>query len=232
MSLVCDSTQYFSNPQSTYPAYPTATSCLQTDTDEQISSVLPIVPNVNSRPLRVGDRIHDSMLDGITPYGINSERIDLNAYLDHGFVRIMFCREHWCPYDSLEVWTLQNAILSHSEQMPTARLIVSPTPQSASSNDKAQPHSDAEYARRWQIAQRFGLMQPLPDSLRSAYRRFGINGFENSEKNTFEVVRPAVYIISPDRIITSACVDPGYDQLLCPTERLMVRDDEYWLELV
>ncbi|MGJ3250100.1 MAG: hypothetical protein ACFE0J_03050 [Elainellaceae cyanobacterium] len=233
MSLICDSTQYFSELQSTYPAYPAATSCLQTDTDEQISSVSPIVPPVNSRPLHVDDRIHDSMLDGITVDGINSERIDLNVYLDHGFVRIMFCREHWCPYDSLEVWTLQNAILSRNEPMPTARLIVSPNPKSASSNDKTQPdRGDAEYARSWQIAQRFGLMQTLPDSLRSAYRRFGIDGFENLEKNTFEVVRPAVYLISPDRIITYACVDPGYEQPICPTERLMVQDDEYWLELV
>ncbi|HHP7245814.1 MAG TPA: hypothetical protein ACFE0H_14135 [Elainellaceae cyanobacterium] len=234
MSLIYDSTQYFSKPQSTYPAYPAATSCFHTATGEQISSVSPsIVPNVNSRPLQMGDRIQDSMLDGITLDGTKSERTALKSHLDHGSVRVIFCRNHGCPYDSLELWKLQNAILSHNEQMPTAQLIVSPNPKFASPNNKMQPYrSDAEYGRSWQIAQRFGLMQTLPDSLRSAYRRFGIDSFENLEQNTFEVVRPAVYLISPDRLITYAYVDPGYEQPLCPTERLMVRDDEYWLELV
>ena len=72
------------------------------------------------------------------------------------------------------------------------------------------------------VARQFGIVNQLPEDLRSVYAGFGIDLPAANGDQTFELPLPATYVVDQDRKIRMAFVDVDYTKRLDPEEVIAV----------
>jgi peroxiredoxin len=72
------------------------------------------------------------------------------------------------------------------------------------------------------VARQFGIVNQLPEDLRSVYAGFGIDLPAANGDQTFELPLPATYVVDQDRKIRMAFVDVDYTKRVDPEEVIAV----------
>lgn len=164
--------------------------------------------------LKVGDRIPQFALPDAS-----GDRFDLQTALAKGPVVISFYRGGWCPYCSLELKALQQA-LPQIEAAGANLIAVSPeTPDHALSTQEKQELSFTVLSDIGNnIARQFGIVFQLPAALRPIYQSFGIDIPAHNSDQSFELPVPATYVVAPNRKIIYAFADIDYTKRAEPDD--------------
>ena len=75
------------------------------------------------------------------------------------------------------------------------------------------------------VARQFGIVNQLPEDLRSVYAGFGIDLPAANGDQTFELPLPATYVVGQDRKIRMAFVDVDYTKRVDPEEVIAVLEE-------
>ena len=169
---------------------------------------------LENNSLKVGDKIPHFIL----PDHTGTDR-KLSEYLDKSAVVLSFYRGGWCPYCNLELHALQSS-LPEIEAAGARLVAISPeTPDhSLSTREKNELTFDVLHDKGNSIAKSLGLIFVLPEVLRPLYRGAGIDIPEHNSDTTFELPKPATYIVNQQGGITYRFVDADYTQRLEPAE--------------
>lgn len=145
------------------------------------------------------------------------EMRSLHELLDDSVVVLSFYRGGWCPYCNLELNTLQQ-VLPEIEARRATLIAVSPEQpdKSLSTREKNELAFDVLYDQGNKVADAFGLVFSLPESLRPIYDKFGIDVPGYNGDDTFQLPIPATYIIGQDGKVLYHFVDPDYTKRLEP----------------
>ncbi|MHB1784989.1 MAG: peroxiredoxin-like family protein [Acidimicrobiales bacterium] len=166
--------------------------------------------------LAVGARAPEFTLPGVT-----GEKVSLAGLLAKGPVVLAFYRGGWCPYCSTELRALQ-AVLGEIEAAGATLVAVSPqTPDNSLSTaetlELAFPVLSDEGN---QVAESFGLVSTLPESLRSVYTGFGLDLPAANGDDSFRLPIPATYVIATDGTVAWRFADPDYTKRAEPADVL------------
>lgn len=149
------------------------------------------------------------------------QTVRLADLLAQGPVVLAFYRGGWCPYCSLELKALQEALPALTEA--GARLVaVSPqTPDATlSTREKKELQFDVLSDVGNAVAREYGLVFEVPADLVDAYRGFGIDLEGANGDATHELPMPATYVIGTDGTVRYAFVDPDYTKRAEPSDVL------------
>ena len=164
--------------------------------------------------LRVGMRPLDFTLPNQ-----RGEPVNLQARLDRGPVIISFFRGMWCPYCSLELKSLQEALPAF-RAAGASLLAISPQTQaqSTATADQFALGFDVLSDAGNRVAASFGLVFSLPEMLRPIYKNFGfdIPAFNGDE--SYELPMAATYVLDRSGLIRLAFADTDYTKRLEPQE--------------
>lgn len=164
--------------------------------------------------LRVGMRPLDFTLPNQ-----RGEPVNLQARLDKGPVVISFFRGMWCPYCSLELKALQEA-LPDIRATGASLLAISPQTQAQSTATATQFElgfdvlSDAGN----RVAASFGLVFSLPEMLRPIYKNFGFDIPAFNGDDSYELPMAATYVLDRSGLIRLAFADTDYTKRLEPAQ--------------
>ncbi|WP_412070446.1 peroxiredoxin-like family protein [Rubrivirga sp. IMCC43871] len=153
------------------------------------------------------------------------QTVRLADLLAQGPVVLTFYRGGWCPYCSLELKALQNALPAITEA--GARLVaISPqTPDATlSTTEKKALTFDVLSDVGNVIAREYGLVFEVPADLVEAYQGFGIDLEAANGDGTHELPMPATFVIDIDGTVRYAFVDPDYTKRAEPADVLAALD--------
>lgn len=137
--------------------------------------------------------------------------VSLSTLLAKGPVVIAFYRGGWCPYCSTELRALQVRLPEITAAGATLVAISPQTPDnSLSSAEKLALTFTVLSDEGNRVAESFGLVFELPESLREVYEGFGIDLPAANGDTTFRLPLPATYVIDADGIVAWRFVDPDY----------------------
>ncbi|WP_412062474.1 peroxiredoxin-like family protein [Rubrivirga sp. IMCC45206] len=147
------------------------------------------------------------------------QTIRLGDLLAQGPVVLTFYRGGWCPYCSLELKALQDALPAITEA--GARLVaISPqTPDATlSTAEKKALSFDVLSDVGNAVAREYGLVFEAPADLVETYQGFGIDLEAANGDATHELPMPATFVIDLDGTVRYAFVDPDYTQRAEPAD--------------
>lgn len=147
----------------------------------------------------------------------DGERVELRSLLQQGPVVLSFYRGGWCPYCNLELRALQQ-VLPQIQASGANLVAVSPeTPDnSLTTTEKNELSFPVLSDVGNKVAQEFGLVFTLPETLRPLYAEWGIDLPAYNGDDRFELPVPATYVIAPDGRIVLAFANADYTQRLDP----------------
>lgn len=149
--------------------------------------------------------------------------VSLSTLLTKGPVVLAFYRGGWCPYCSTELRALQAKLPEIAAAGATLVAISPQTPDNSLSTaeklDLAFPVLSDEGNH---VAEYFGLVFELPESLREVYQGFGINLPAANGDTTFRLPLPATYVVGSDGIIAWRFADADYTKRAEPDDVLAI----------
>lgn len=162
--------------------------------------------------LKVGDRIPDFMLPSADGRLVASAEL-----LERGPLVISFFRGDWCPYCSLELQALQEA-LPQIEALGATLVAVTPDTGAALASDQRSRAlsycvlSDADNG----VGLQFGVVYRVPDAIRQLYLGFGLDlGTRHGNSGWFLPI-PATYIVDRDGVIRAAALEVDFRRRMEP----------------
>jgi len=162
--------------------------------------------------LGVGDEAPDFTLPNA--HGLD---LSLNSLLASGSLVVAFYRGGWCPYCNLELRALQ-ATLGEIRALGSSLVAISPERPDDSLTTAEKHGLDFEVLSDIgnEVARSWGLVHAIPDYLREIYARLP----ETNGDDSYELPLPATYVISADRVVGYAHVDPDYRRRAEPSDVL------------
>lgn len=140
---------------------------------------------------------------------------------NEGLLLISFYRGHWCPYCNLELKALQERLADITAQGATLVAISPQTPdQSLSTQQKHELKFPVLSDESNKVAERFGLVYTLDESLRPIYQAFGIDLKTHNGDGSFELPIPATYLVAKDGTVLESYLDADYRKRLAPETAL------------
>ncbi|HHH44073.1 MAG TPA: AhpC/TSA family protein [Gammaproteobacteria bacterium] len=147
--------------------------------------------------------------------------LSLREALADGPVVLSFYRGSWCPFCNLELNALQQCL--PDIRTCGARLIaVSPEKPDASLThaEKLDLEFDVLSDPGNRVANEYGLVMSVHESLRPLYLEWGIDLPGANGDDRYELPVPATYVIDRDGIIRAAHVDKDYTKRMEPDDIL------------
>ena len=135
----------------------------------------------------------------------------LSEILKDSNVVLSFYRGGWCPYCSLELKALQDAL---PEILDAGGIVVAVSPQSVKESVNSARSAELTFPvlsdNGLKAASKYGLVYELSENLRPIYQDLEINLPEINAGGTCELPVPATFVISKDGIIRYAFADADY----------------------
>lgn len=161
-----------------------------------------------------GDKAPDFELSNV-----RGGTLSITDALSEGPVVLSFYRGSWCPFCNLELNALQ-------QQLPAiqdcgARLIaVSPEKPDTSLThaEKLNLGFDVLSDPGNRVADAYGLIMTVPETLRPLYLQWGIDLPAANGDDSHQLPVPATYVIGRNGTIHTACVDKDYTTRMEPAE--------------
>lgn len=164
--------------------------------------------------LRIGMRPLDFTLNNQ-----HGKPVNLEQALKRGPVVISFFRSMWCPYCSLELQALQQALPAINAAGATLLAIAPQTPeQTRSTAQKFNLNFDVLSDVGNSVAATFGLVLSLPEMLRPIYTNFGFDLPDHNGDDSYELPMAATYVLDRNGLIRLAFTDTDYTKRLEPAE--------------
>lgn len=164
--------------------------------------------------LRIGMRPLDFTLNNQ-----HDKPVNLEQTLQHGPVVISFFRGMWCPYCSLELQALQQALPAIRASDATLLAISPQTPvQTYATAQKFNLGFDVLSDLGNRVAATFGLVLSLPEMLRPIYTNFGFDLPSHNGDESYELPMAATYVLDRNGLIRLAFTDTDYTKRLEPAE--------------
>lgn len=168
--------------------------------------------------LNVGEIAPDFALPSAT-----GAMISLSSLLIKGPVVLAFYRGGWCPYCSTELRALQAKLPEITAAGATLVAISPQTPDnSISTAEKFQLAFPVLSDQGNVVAESFGLVFSLPESLRELYRGFGYDLPAVNGDATFRLPLPATYVIDSNRVIAWRFADVDYTKRAEPDDVIAI----------
>lgn len=166
--------------------------------------------------LDVGDQIPEFTLSDA-----RGNSVAVGDLLANGPLVVAFYRGGWCPYCNLELRALQAALPEFKARGAELVAISPETPDaSLSTAEKNELEFTVLSDVGAKVAEQFGLVFTLPESLRPVYEQFGIDVPAHNGDDTFQLPVPATYVIGTDGSIKYAFANPDYRQRAEPSQIL------------
>lgn len=145
--------------------------------------------------------------------------VSLGDLLSKGPAVISFYRGGWCPYCNLELKALQSAI-SDIQSLGATLVAISPqTPDnSLSTKEKLELAFPVLSDQGNRVANEFGLVFTLSNSLKKVYDGFGNDLPATNGDDSFTLPIPATYVVATDGTIVFAFADPDYTRRAEPND--------------
>ena len=147
--------------------------------------------------------------------------VHLTDLLTRGPVVLSFYRGNWCPFCSIELQALQNALPRITELGAT---LVAVSPQTIPCSEGAggdwAPGYEVLTDNGNKVARSYGIVFHLQDEMQAIYKEFGLELPEYNGDDSFDLPVPATYVIGVDGVVNLAFVDPDYTRRLDPAEIL------------
>ncbi|AUT03165.1 alkyl hydroperoxide reductase [Nostoc sp. CENA543] len=148
-----------------------------------------------------------------------SQSVELQKLLAQGAVVISFFRGHWCPFCSLELAALQQALPAIQG---LGASLVAISPQTLHYTKLTVEKHEIEYEilsdRNNHVARQFGIVFKIPEYLRQVFQELGHVLPKYNGDESFELPMPATYVISQTGRVVYAFVNPDYTKRLDPIE--------------
>lgn len=164
--------------------------------------------------LKPGDRIPEFMLPSADGRLVSSSEL-----LAHGPLVVSFFRGDWCPYCTLELKALQEA-LPEIEALGATLVAVTPDTGAALVSDQRRQNvsycvlSDADNG----VGMMFGVIYRVPDAIRELYLGFGLDlGARHGNAGWFLPI-PATYIVDRSGIIRHAELEIDFRRRMEPAD--------------
>jgi len=156
---------------------------------------------------------------GFTLPNTRGELVSLAPLLENGPVVLNFYRGAWCPYCSIELKALQDA-LPQITALGATVLSISPNVVEKSAAFAAENPFDFDILSDVdnQVAKNYRLVFTLADKLRPIYAKFGIDLPVFDGNDRFELPMPATYVLRPDGTIVAGFVHADYTQRMEPAD--------------
>lgn len=151
----------------------------------------------------------------------NGEIFSLDEALKQGPVVLQFNRGTWCPYCDLQMKALQEKLSEIKEAKAELVIIM---PQLSDQVKEYKKENGIEFKilqdQGNEMAALYGLRFTLPEKMQELYQKFKIDipGSNGDDNQTLPI--PATYVISPDKKITYAFVDPNWTNRPEPNEMI------------
>jgi len=149
------------------------------------------------------------------------ETVHLYDLLSRGLVVLSFYRGNWCPFCSIELQALQNALPKITELGAT---LIAISPQVIPCSDVPDEKCGAGYEvlsdKGNTVARSYGIVFHLQDEMQAIYKEFDLDLPEFNGDDSFDLPVPATYVIGEDRVVNLSFVDPDYTRRLDPAEIL------------
>ncbi|MCL6414371.1 AhpC/TSA family protein [Aestuariirhabdus sp. Z084] len=173
-----------------------------------------VATGIEAQALAVGDSVPDINLPNA-----NGQSVRLYDLLKQGPVVLNFYRGGWCPYCNFELGALQAAL---PEIKAKGAQLVAISPQTPDSSLSTAEKNALEFEilsdQGNQVAEQFGLVFELPESIRGIYDKFGIDVVAHNGEDSFKLPVPASYVINSDGNVTYAFVNADYTQRVEPQQ--------------
>lgn len=169
---------------------------------------------VTQSSLKAGDRIPAFMLPDAEGRLVSSTEL-----LERGPLVVSFFRGDWCPYCSLELQALQEA-LPEIEAAGAALVAITP-------DTGAVFHRPARrYGLRYHVLSdadngvglQFGVVYRVPDNLRAAYLKLGLDLESRHGNVAWFLPIPATYIVDCAGVIVHAELDCDFSHRMEPAD--------------
>lgn len=188
---------------------PAGRDALYTAKVEELRAHFPI-----EQALAVGDEAPDFTLPDA-----QGRPVSLSEALKEFAAILVFYRGGWCPYCNIQLRAYQRAL---PEISALGGRLIAISPQlpdgSLSTAEKNGLEFDALSDVGNAVARAFGLVYALPEELREAMRSNGKVLPEINGDDSWELPRPAVYVIDRDRRIVLAHIEIDYRSRLAPED--------------
>lgn len=164
--------------------------------------------------LKKGDKIPSFSLPNATGTTVSSQDL-----LKKGPIVIDFYRGAWCPYCTLELKALQDA-LPEITKLGAQLIAISPNlpDQSLSSIEKHSLTFEVLSDKGNKTAKEFNLVFPLAEKLRPIYKQFGFDIPAINGDESYGLPIPATYVVDSNGTVQLAFVDADYTKRLEPAD--------------
>ena len=175
-----------------------------------------IFAGILDRSIKRGDLAPDFSL----PNSLG-ETVQLYDLLSRGLVVLSFYRGNWCPFCSIELQALQNALPKITEFGAT---LIAISPQVIPCSDVPDEECGADYEvlsdKGNTVARSYDIVFHLQDEMQAIYKEFDLDLPEFNGDNSFDLPVPAKYVIGEDGVVNLSFVDPDCTYRLDPAEIL------------
>lgn len=148
----------------------------------------------------------------------NGESVTLSQEWSEGPVVLMWYRGGWCPYCNLQLKAMNDRIKS-LESTGAKLLVVSPElpEKSQETIDRNQLEMTILHDPHNELAQKYGIVFKLPDSLLPLYRdRLGLSQYNGDD--SMQLPLAATYVIDQEGTIRYSYLEEDYKKRAEPTE--------------
>lgn len=157
--------------------------------------------------------------------GATGAAVSLSALLTKGPVVLAFYRGGWCPYCSTELRALQAKLPEITAAGATLVAISPQTPDNSLSTVEKLGLGLAFTVLSDEgnhVAESFGLVFELPQSLRAVNQGFGIDLPAANGDTTYRLPLPATYVIGSDGIVAWRFADADYTKRAEPDDVIAI----------
>jgi len=168
--------------------------------------------------LHVGDPVPDFTLPDVT-----GKSISLSEVLAKGPVILTFYRGGWCPYCNLELRAYQR-VLPEIKESGAQLIAISPQTPDASLSTKEK--DELEFLvlsdEGGKVAQQFDVVFKMQDYLIDLYKQSGMDIPAYNGDETWDLPKPATFVIDQQRNIIFTHVDSDYRNRTEPSEVIKI----------
>lgn len=141
--------------------------------------------------------------------------------LAKGPLVLTFYRGVWCPYCNMDLQAIEEVA---GQIRALGASIVAISPQTPANGAKSRAQNRLSFPilsdRNGDVAASFGLRFPLPEDLKSVYRKFGVDLAAVNGDPSWTLPMPARYVIGRDGRVAYAEVNADYTRRPDPSELL------------
>ena len=170
--------------------------------------------SITANAKTAGETAHDFELNNV-----RGGKLSLGAALAEGPVVLSFYRGSWCPFCNLELNALQQR-LSDIKSCGARLIAVSPElPDSSLSHaEKLELEFDVLSDPGNLIAERYGLIMTVHETLRPLYQQWGLDLPAANGDDSYRLPVPATYVIDRTATIRASHVDKDYTKRMEPDD--------------